>query len=97
MKAEGRQLQLARKSSAIERFDIDKFVDKAIPFGAEAILGEAVKHERVVGVRTVSNSNRLDGCGGHRKCFGTTVLDRSAKLLTPGRSKPTSRDYINAR
>ena len=59
MQADGRQLQLTFKCAAVERFNIDQFVLETQGTGVDFVVGQRVKHERVVRVRAMPYSNAL--------------------------------------
>ena len=69
MDADGRQLQFAGESPAIERFDIDQLVAEFEIAGVDLAVGQGVEHERVVRIGTMADANELLGCG-HENLLG---------------------------
>jgi hypothetical protein len=57
VKAQGRQFEFALEGPAVERFDIDQLMLEPVVLGVEAILGQSVEHESIVGIRTVADSD----------------------------------------
>src|SRR4051794_40404992 len=64
--ADGRKLQLRGKRAAIECFDIDELVRELIIARFYLVVGERVKHERVVRIGAVPNTDQLLGRGQNR-------------------------------
>ena len=53
------QFEFAVKCPAVERFNIDEFMDKLILPGIKFPFGKGVKHEGIVGIGAVSHSDNL--------------------------------------
>jgi hypothetical protein len=61
---DGRDGELPGERPVVQALDVGELVREAEPLRVHLPLGERVEHERVVGVRTVSQGDRLGG--GHR-------------------------------
>ena len=60
------------KTALAKGLDVDEFVDEPVRAGVDLVRGERVEHERVVGIRTVADSDqRFAGGGGG--CHAVTI------------------------
>ena len=60
------QLQFRLERTAIERFDVDQLVLKFVVARVDPVVGQGVKHERVVRIGTMADADQLLR-GGHRR------------------------------
>ena len=68
VQTDGRQFQFATKRPVVERLNILKLMCKPVRTGLNLVVGERVKHERIVGIRAVANANK--SLFGHRSSSG---------------------------
>src|SRR5687768_6271536 len=96
MQADCRQFQLACEGAAVERFDVYEFVDELVRTGLDLVVGQRVKHERVVGIRAVADTNQRLFSGHHEKlAFSSiTALDRANFNCSTAGSERTQRNLV---
>jgi hypothetical protein len=85
MDADRGQFQIAMKRPAIERFDVDQLVLETEIAGIQFVLGQRKKHESIVGIGAVADSNQRFGLLGHE--FLSPLTGRVESKSTPQGSR----------
>jgi hypothetical protein len=58
MQADGRQLQFARERPPVQRLDIHQLVHELVWPGLDLVVGQGVKHERIIGIRAMPDADQ---------------------------------------